>query len=81
MANYFGKDQRVINHVRTLPEQGSNEIQPYGKIAELPIALAESICKRAWIILASSSPTRCFPGGNAANDDRGMVFAGGVPLK
>jgi starvation-inducible DNA-binding protein len=45
MTNDSGNDQSVINRVRPLLDQDSHEIQPYGRIAKLPIALAESVCK------------------------------------
>jgi starvation-inducible DNA-binding protein len=35
----------ILNRARPLIEQHSIEIQPYGTIAKLPIALAESACK------------------------------------
>jgi starvation-inducible DNA-binding protein len=45
MMNDSGKAQSVINRVRPLLDQDSHEIQPYGMISKLPIALAESVCK------------------------------------
>jgi starvation-inducible DNA-binding protein len=35
----------ILDRARPLIEQHSIEIQPYGTIAKLPIALAESTCK------------------------------------
>ena len=45
MTNYSRKDESVLDRVRPLLDQDSQEIQPYGRIAKLPIALAESVCK------------------------------------
>ena len=36
---------RNIDRVRPVVQQDSGEIQPYGTIAKLPIALAENVCK------------------------------------
>ena len=36
---------RNVDRVRPIVHQDSREIQPYGTIAKLPIALAESVCK------------------------------------
>src|SRR5207244_7043720 len=45
MKSHAVKDQSILDHVRPLVHQDSREIQPYGTIAKLPIALAESVCK------------------------------------
>jgi starvation-inducible DNA-binding protein len=39
------KERSILDRVRPLTEQHAKEIQPYGTIAKLPIALAESVCK------------------------------------
>jgi starvation-inducible DNA-binding protein len=39
------KERSILDRVRPLTEQHAKEIQPYGAIAKLPIALAESVCK------------------------------------
>ena len=44
MKNHTAK-ARNIDRVRPVVHQDSREIQPYGTIAKLPIALAESVCK------------------------------------
>jgi len=44
MKNHAAK-ARNIDRVRPVVHQDSREIQPYGTIAKLPIALAESVCK------------------------------------
>jgi starvation-inducible DNA-binding protein len=36
---------RNVDRVRPVVQQDSGEIQPYGTIAKLPIALAENVCK------------------------------------
>jgi starvation-inducible DNA-binding protein len=38
-------ERSIIDRARPLVDQHSIEIQPYGTIAKLPIALAESVCK------------------------------------
>lgn len=45
MKSHAVKDQSILDRVRPLVDQDSREIQPYGMIAKLPIALAESVCK------------------------------------
>ena len=45
MKNNAVKARNVIDRVRPIVHQDSREIQPYGTIAKLPIALAESVCK------------------------------------
>src|SRR5213594_1674265 len=45
MKNHVVKDQSILDRARPLVDQDSREIQPYGRIAKLPIALAESVCK------------------------------------
>src|SRR5260370_24854881 len=47
MKSHAVKDQSILDHVRPLVDQDSREIQPYGRIAKLPIALAESACKES----------------------------------
>jgi len=44
MKNHAAK-ARNIDRVRPVVHQDSREIQPYGAIAKLPIALAENVCK------------------------------------
>jgi starvation-inducible DNA-binding protein len=44
MKNHTAK-ARNIDRVRPVVHQDSREIQAYGTIAKLPIALAESVCK------------------------------------
>src|SRR5256712_6362879 len=44
MKNHTAK-ARNIDRVRPVVHQDSREIQPYGTIAKLSIALAESVCK------------------------------------
>jgi starvation-inducible DNA-binding protein len=39
------KETRILDRVWPLTDQHVKEIQPYGTIAKLPIALAESLCK------------------------------------
>jgi starvation-inducible DNA-binding protein len=39
-----GKRQDILEHVRPLRDQDGHEIQPFGRIAKLPIALAEDVC-------------------------------------
>ena len=45
MNNPTATNQNNRDRVRALPEQSAHEIQPFGKIVRLPIALAESVCK------------------------------------
>ena len=45
MNNPTATNQNNRDRVRALPEQSAHEIQPFGKIARLPIALAESVCR------------------------------------
>ena len=45
MKNHAVKDRAIVDRVRPVVQQDSREIQPYGTIAKLPIALAESVCK------------------------------------
>src|SRR5438093_10960758 len=47
MKSHAVKDQSILDRVRPLVDQDSREIQPYGRIAKLPIALAESACKES----------------------------------
>jgi len=47
MKNHAVKDQSILDRARPLVGQDSREIQPYGRIAKLPIALAESACKES----------------------------------
>ncbi len=37
----------ILNRARPLTHQQAHEIQPYGHLVKLPIALAESICKES----------------------------------
>jgi starvation-inducible DNA-binding protein len=39
------KENRILDRARPLTVQHAKEIQPYGTIAKLPIALAENVCK------------------------------------
>jgi starvation-inducible DNA-binding protein len=45
MTNDSRKEESVLDRVRPLLDQDSHEIQPYGRITTLPIALAERVCK------------------------------------
>src|SRR5947208_3971752 len=45
MESHAVKDQGILDRVRPLVDQDAREIQPYGRIAKLPIALAETVCK------------------------------------
>jgi starvation-inducible DNA-binding protein len=45
MKNHPSKDRSTLDRARPLVDQDAPEIQPYGTIAKLPIALAESVCK------------------------------------
>jgi starvation-inducible DNA-binding protein len=45
MKRNFGKERSAIDRARPLVDQHSVEIQPFGTIAKLPIALAEDVCK------------------------------------
>jgi starvation-inducible DNA-binding protein len=45
MKSHSVKDQSILDRVQPLVDQDSREIQPYGRIAKLPIALAENVCK------------------------------------
>src|SRR2546425_11187869 len=45
MKSHAVKDQSILDRVRPLVDQDSREIQPYGRIAKLPIALAKSVCE------------------------------------
>src|SRR3989454_6699258 len=47
MKSHAVKDQSILDRVRPLVDQDSREIQPYGRIAKLPIALSESACKES----------------------------------
>jgi len=47
MESHAVKDQGILDRVRPLVDQDAREIQPYGRIAKLPIALAESVCKES----------------------------------
>ena len=37
----------ILNHARPLLHQQAPEIQPYGHLVKLPIALSESACREA----------------------------------
>ena len=45
MHDSTGKRSDIIGRVRPLTDQHAREIQPFGSIAKLPIALAEDVCK------------------------------------
>jgi starvation-inducible DNA-binding protein len=45
MKKNSGKERSTIERARPLVDQHSVEIQPYGTIAKLPVALAEDVCK------------------------------------
>jgi starvation-inducible DNA-binding protein len=45
MNDSTGKRNDIISRVRPLTDQHAREIQPFGSIAKLPIALAEDVCK------------------------------------
>jgi starvation-inducible DNA-binding protein len=45
MNDSTGKRSDIIGRVRPLTDQHGREIQPFGSIAKLPIALAEDVCK------------------------------------
>ena len=45
MNDSTGKRNEIIGRVRPLTDQHAREIQPFGSIAKLPIALAEDVCK------------------------------------
>jgi starvation-inducible DNA-binding protein len=47
MKNHSVKRQGILDRVRPLVDQDAREIQPYGRIAKLPIALAENVCKES----------------------------------
>jgi len=45
MKSHSADEQSILDRVRPILEQDAAEIQPYGMIAKLPIALAENVCK------------------------------------
>jgi starvation-inducible DNA-binding protein len=45
MKKHSENEGSILDRARPLIDQHSIEIQPYGTIAKLPIALAESVCK------------------------------------
>jgi len=45
MNDSTGKRNDIIGRVRPLTDQHARELQPFGSIAKLPIALAEDVCK------------------------------------
>jgi len=45
MKSHTADEQSILDSVRPILEQDAAEIQPYGMIAKLPIALAENVCK------------------------------------
>src|SRR5881296_724762 len=47
MKNHAVKDKSILDRARPLVGQDSREIQPYGRIAKLPLALAEHVCKES----------------------------------
>src|SRR3954471_17082725 len=42
----IGADE-ILNQARPLTHQQAHEIQPYGHLVRLPIALAENVCKES----------------------------------
>src|SRR5262252_1698762 len=44
MKSHSGSNQSILDRVRPLVARDSSEIQPYGRIVKLPIALAEKVC-------------------------------------
>src|SRR5262245_55185128 len=38
---------QILNRARPLTDQHAHEIQPYGHLVKLPIALAENVCKES----------------------------------
>lgn len=47
MKGHSGSNQSILDRVRPLVARDSSEIQPYGRIVKLPIALAEHVCKES----------------------------------
>ena len=47
----------ILNQAKPLTHQHAHEIQPFGHIVKLPIALAESVCKESVEISTSSLRT------------------------
>jgi starvation-inducible DNA-binding protein len=47
MKKHFESEHSILDSARPLLDQHSVEIQPFGTIAKLPIALAESVCKES----------------------------------
>ena len=45
MKKHSEREHSILNRARPLVDQHSVEIQPYGTIAKLPIALPENVCK------------------------------------
>lgn len=45
MKSHGVKERNILDRVRPLTDQHARELQPYGTIIKLPIALAESACK------------------------------------
>src|SRR5467141_3575905 len=45
MKSHSVKDQSILDRVQPVMDQDAREIQPYGMIVKLPIALAEDVCK------------------------------------
>jgi hypothetical protein len=48
----------ILNRAKPLVHQKAHEIQPFGHLVKLPIALAENVCKEGVTISTSCSPTR-----------------------
>lgn len=44
MKNTIANPHGILDRARPLVDQDAKEIQPYGRIVKLPIALAESVC-------------------------------------
>jgi len=47
MAKRTIETDTILNHARPLTHQQAHEIQPYGHLVRLPIALAETVCKES----------------------------------
>src|SRR5919198_5309299 len=47
MAKRLIDADTILNRARPLTDQQAHEIQPYGHLVKLPIALAENVCKES----------------------------------
>src|SRR4026207_266544 len=47
MAKRLIDADTILNQAKPLTHQHAHEIQPYGHLVKLPIALAESVCKES----------------------------------